>query len=754
MRAFDHGVKHVLLRRRLVLAVHVGCLFLIYSGWCAADENSQAPLRVLVLYDEGRDLKGLDLVKEGFETTLLAETERPVEFYHEYLDASRFQEEEHHILFADYLKTKYAKMRLDLVVPVIHTRMSLASHIPRDLFPDVPIVFASSPASRAETITPVSMMTGVLFRIDAVKGLKTALAVRPQTRRVIVVAGPDKVHSKSIAGIVDTASSHPGIAFEYWTDRTGPQILDAAASLPRDSLVYYLELYRDSEGASYLPWQFGQSLAEAASVPVFGVWESYLGTGVVGGAVVSLSSLGVETARLALRVLNSERASAIPVIDTPSVIPMFDWRAMQRWDISMADLPPGSVVRFRPPPLWETHRMLVIAGSTWTVILLIALVTLAIQRLHWRRVEAQLQQSEQQLRLVADSMPALIAYVDSGQRYLWVNKTYEDWWKQRHATMKGKHIREVLGEEGFATVRRHVEAVLAGKSVTFETIMPHPTSGPRDVLVNYVPDVAEDVVRGFFALISDITDLHHARRQAEHDRAALAHALRLSTAAELTTSLAHELNQPLNAILNNAQAGLRFLGRKAPDLKEVEEVFADIVANDKRAGDIIHRLRALLRRDLPQCEALDINDAIGDVLDILHSEVINQGVLVETDLAAHLPRVQCDRIQLQQIFINLIINAQQAMKGVQADPCTLFIKTAKDAEGRVVIHLQDTGPGIEEDMRERIFDPFKTTKAGGMGMGLTISRSIAEANNGTLWAENAPEGGARFSLAFPTGDQT
>jgi C4-dicarboxylate-specific signal transduction histidine kinase len=151
---------------------------------------------------------------------------------------------------------------------------------------------------------------------------------------------------------------------------------------------------------------------------------------------------------------------------------------------------------------------------------------------------------------------------------------------------------------------------------------------------------------------------------------------------------------------------------------------------------------------------LNINDIIGNVLNILHSEVIIQGMSIRTDLAADLPCVRGDRVQLEQVFINLIVNADHAMSGGETSPCTLFIKTSKDAEGRVVVSTQDTGPGIDEDLLERVFDPFRTTKAGGLGMGLAISRSIVEANDGRIWAENAPEGGARFHVALPAGDET
>jgi len=366
--------------------------------------------------------------------------------------------------------------------------------------------------------------------------------------------------------------------------------------------------------------------------------------------------------------------------------------------------------------------------------------------------ELALRRSEQQIRIIANSLPALIGYVDSDERYIWVNRTYEEWWQHQHHEVAGKHIREVLGDDGYAKVREHVKTVLSGKAINFETVITHPELGSREMVTNYVPDVSKGVVRGFFALIIDYTDIRHAHKQAQQDREALLHITRVSTMSELTNSLAHELNQPLTAILASAQAGQRFIQNEEPDLKEIEEIFSDIVADDKRAGDIIHRLRAFLRKDPPECKSLDINDTVTGVLDILNSEMLIRGISIRTDLATDLPEVQGDQIQLEQVFINLIINAEQAMHRVQENPRSLLIKTAKNANGGIIVYVQDTGPGIDEDMLEWIFDPFHTTKAGGIGMGLSISRSLVEANHGKIWAENALEGGARFYVTLPTGD--
>ena len=270
----------------------------------------------------------------------------------------------------------------------------------------------------------------------------------------------------------------------------------------------------------------------------------------------------------------------------------------------------------------------------------------------------------------------------------------------------------------------------------------------------YVPEWDGATVRGFFASIQDVTDLEQAKADALRSRDALAHVSRVSTMAELATSLAHELNQPLTAIMSNAQSGLKLLRMNDPDMKEIEEILSDILADDKRAADVIQRMRDFLRKDLPRRESLNINQVINGVLDILHSEVIIQGVLIKTDLVADLPCVQGDRVQLEQVLINLIINAEQAMNSIHADPCALTIKTSKDSDGNVVVCMQDSGPGIPEDIQERIFDPFLSRKANGMGMGLAISRSIVEATDGRIWAENAPGGGARFCIVLPGEDES
>ncbi len=974
------------------------------SAWCVAVEEPKGPLRVLMIFDEGPDLRALDLIEEGFESTFQGGTTRRVELYHEYLDASRFRDSEHHSLFADYLRVKYGEMELALVVPIIGARTEWASRIPRELFPSVPIVFGACMSSGAGSMPLISDMTGVMFLTDVLKGVETALVLRPRTRRVVVVAGPEGMYPDLIGRIVAAEGRYPDVVFEYWTDRSASQILESAAALPQDTTVFYIELFRDAEGASFVPWEFGRELAASASVPVFGIFESYLDTGIVGGAVVSFSSLGSEAAKKALRIINGESSSDIPVQNSPSAVQMFDWRALRRWGIPMSNLPENSIVRFCPPPLWETYRTMVVTGVTWIIVLMVSLLALITQLARRRRVEVKLReneaslslavelggvglwslnlvtgrfwltpiaramvgllnddemdierfiaavhpedrdlirqtieemtqrrqsvrieyrivlldgsvrwivsrgraysdpiasdgqsflmgvsvdvteqkaraaalaqqqafteslinglpgifylyddkwqlirwnenhqtvtgfsreemlnrhvlewfsssykekvantvrkvfeegsgaleaslllkdgsevpyvfngvcieeagesyflgmgidisgrvekeqalrQSESQLQLITEAMPTMIAHVDSDQRYLFVNQRYSDFVGMSREEIVGKRIQEVMGDDDYDVVREHVETVLSGRCDTYESII-HSSDSTRQIMqAVYVPDLEGNTVRGFFASIHDVTELTDVKADNVRARNELAHVSRVMTMGELATSLAHELNQPLTAILSNSQSGLKLSQQENPDIKEIEDICRDNVADSRRAADVIQRLRTFLQRDSQPGESLDLNAVIGGVLDILHSEVVIQGLTIETDLSADLPRVQADRVQLEQVFINLIVNAEQAMNANQMGTQRLVIKTFKDDDGAVVTYVQDDGPGIPKETLEGIFDPFVSTKADGMGMGLAISRSIIERNAGKLWAENVPGSGARFYMLLPAED--
>jgi C4-dicarboxylate-specific signal transduction histidine kinase len=217
---------------------------------------------------------------------------------------------------------------------------------------------------------------------------------------------------------------------------------------------------------------------------------------------------------------------------------------------------------------------------------------------------------------------------------------------------------------------------------------------------------------------------------------------------ELTASIAHEINQPLAAVATNASASLHWLAVQPPNLDEARQAMADAMNEANRASGVIQRLRTLLQKTPSQLQPVNVNEVIGEVLALIHRELLTGGVITRTELTPDLPTVFGDRVQLQQVMLNLIMNAIDAMSNVNDRPKRLLIKSSKDAEG-VVIEVQDSGKGLDPEEASRIFDSFFTTKPEGIGMGLSISRSIVEAHGGRLRAETVSAQGAVFQVILP-----
>jgi signal transduction histidine kinase len=238
-------------------------------------------------------------------------------------------------------------------------------------------------------------------------------------------------------------------------------------------------------------------------------------------------------------------------------------------------------------------------------------------------------------------------------------------------------------------------------------------------------------------------------RQYREMQSELAHANRVATMGQLTASIAHEIKQPIATARNNARAALNFLDKSPPDVAEVREALICIVNDADRAGDVVDRIRSLINKAPPRKEVVDLNAAILEVTALTHGEAIKTGVTVDTQLARELPRIQCDRVQLQQVMLNLIYNAIQSMRGIEDGNRELHISTVSIEPEGVCVAVRDTGYGLRPESLPRLFEPFYTTKPDGMGMGLSICRSIVEAHGGRLWATRCEPRGALFQFTIP-----
>jgi C4-dicarboxylate-specific signal transduction histidine kinase len=247
----------------------------------------------------------------------------------------------------------------------------------------------------------------------------------------------------------------------------------------------------------------------------------------------------------------------------------------------------------------------------------------------------------------------------------------------------------------------------------------------------------------------DIIEREDTRAALSQAQAQLAHIHRVTALGELTASIVHEVNQPLAAIIANAESCLRWLGHEAPRLEEVRGAVERIISDGDRASEVIRRIRALAEKSDPQKARLDLNDVLGDAIALVQGEVLRQRVSLRIELSAALPAVLGDRIQLQQVIINLAMNGIEAMAPVMDRPRELLIRSDRDAADQALVVVQDSGIGFDPDNADRLFDAFFTTRAGGMGMGLSICRSIIEAHDGRVWAACNIGPGAAFRFTLP-----
>jgi PAS domain S-box-containing protein len=355
----------------------------------------------------------------------------------------------------------------------------------------------------------------------------------------------------------------------------------------------------------------------------------------------------------------------------------------------------------------------------------------------------------QAMETVLDNVPVLISYVDAEQRYRFNNRAYRGMWGVSPAEAYGRTLREVLGEETYAAVRPHVEQALAGEPVTYEARLDFRGAGRRDVTISYVPDVGESGdVRGFFAVVSDVSAVKEGERRDREHLNELAHAGRLASVGEMATQVAHEVNQPLTAIAAYAAACLQTLGTGGDPPPALKGWLEAIEGEARRASDVIRRLRDFVRKGETRFGALDVNAVVHEVVGMVQGDARGRGVSLTLDLAPGLGLVRADRILVEQVLLNLLRNALDVLGETPPKRRHLNVST-RPAGGAVEVAVSDTGPGVPEAFRAQLFERFFTSKPGGLGMGLPISRSIVEAHGGSIRYHDHPEGGAVFRFQLP-----
>jgi len=363
-------------------------------------------------------------------------------------------------------------------------------------------------------------------------------------------------------------------------------------------------------------------------------------------------------------------------------------------------------------------------------------------------VEEQLWESELRTRAFCDNSPNLIFLKDTELRYLYVNREFER--ALRVEQIRGKRDLDLFGPEQAANFEANDLKVLeAGVPIEFEEVALH-EDGPHTSIVHKFPLLdAAGKIYAIGGIVTDITERKRSRQALQLAQEELERVARVTIMGELTASIAHEINQPLTSIVTNANACSRMLGAKSPDMKEITAAVADIAEAATHASEVISRIRMLLKKGTLEREPVYLNEIIRGVLTLTQGEILKNQIAMQTDLCAELPLVLGDRVELQQVVLNLIINGIEAMTSITNAPRKLPIRSAALEPDAVLVSVQDTGVGIDPGNMHRIFEPFFTSKLGGMGMGLAIGRSIIESHQGRLWVESQPDRGAVFQFTLP-----
>jgi PAS domain S-box-containing protein len=721
----------------------------------AADAQDTAAKRVLLISTGSRLGPGFVIVDQQILRVLHNRLSPPPEIYAENLDVFRFSPERSQKIFRDYLSEKYADAPPDLIILVFAGHAGIHAAVLEQLFPRSPIVLAGLSEEELRANQFGTAVSGVLQRTNPAATIELILRLQPEVRRVVVVGGTSQEDRQLLRRVeVASQSFKNRLDFDFWNNVSMATLRERAKTLPPNSAVLFTRMFQDAAGQVFVSSDVGRWLGEWASAPVYVLADSLVGSGAVGGSVASIEAFGQRAGELAERILSGVPPESLSFEISDTTVPMFDWRALERWHIDERRLPAGSVVRYKPPALWDEYRWHVLAALTIIVLQSLMIAALVIQRRHLSRLQLALEGNRELMDLAATA----------GELGLWSRHLTDDklW---ANAPMRalfgfgandplrfGDFLARIHPDDRPGVFAQLERCEAAGLPLQTEYRIQRPDGTERWVLWKgrAINDLGDHESRRM-GVVMDITERKKTEIELLEQRATMAHVARVAIVSELAVSLAHEINQPLTAIQSNAQAGLRLLSRESADKQELREVLNDIVQANTRAAEVIQHTRALLRKDKPlEFGSVDLLAAINDVIALVQIDAALQGVRISIKPEDNLQPARGDRVQLQQVVLNLILNALDAMETCPASERSVEVRITHESDGMLRIAISDRGSGFNSEELGRIFDPFYTTKREGLGMGLSISRSIIESHDGRLWAESNVGRGATFYFTVPT----
>jgi signal transduction histidine kinase len=607
--------------RALYCVIRVVCVAALFSASLSAAMADSK--RVLLISSYGRQFAPWNDYTGEVRAELQDQWEGPLDIYELSLMPALFGQGERD--FASYLHALFSDSRPDIILAIGAPAVSFVQRFRQSLFPATPVLLTTADQQLLQSLSAND--AAVPVNIDLAGSIENILRVLPDTTNIAVVMG-NSPHEKEVLKRRQRAFQPftDRVTFTWFNELSFNEMMTRAARLPPHSAIFWFELIVDAVGESHQGFDAMTLVRAVANAPIFSFLDAYLGKGIVGGPLISVGDVARATAHAAVRILDGETPGDVRTSPIGFGTPKFDWRELQRWNISESRLQPGSTILFQPLTAWDQYR--------WQIILIAA---------------AFLLQS---------------------------------------------------------------------------------------------------------VLIAGLAFEHRRRRNAEglarSSMGELANLNRVATAGELSASIAHEMKQPLAAMITNVGAGLRWLGAAEPNLAETRAALQNVVKDGNRAAEVIDSVRAMFKKEQTERTQLNLNDLISSVLYLLRDELQRQHIILRTNLDPRLPPVQVHRGELQQVIVNLVRNAADAMKDITYRPRVLTVKSEVQPPNDVLISVADSGTGIDPKDIDHIFDAFFTTKSNGMGMGLSICKSIIDDHGGRLWASPDLKYGSVFNISLPT----
>jgi signal transduction histidine kinase len=583
------------------------------------------PRRVLLLHSFGQHFQPWSAVAARFREELVRQSANSVDIYEASLESARLTEPFDERLIVDYLRALFNHNKVELAVAIGAPAARFFQRYRTEFFPSTPLIITAADQSTFKVDSLTANDATVPSLLELPKLLENIFQVLPDTRSIFFVIGASPLERFWVEAMRKAFQPFASKAtFEWFSDLSLEEMVRRAATLPPHSAIFYASVRVDVRGVPNEEDRALSLLRETANAPIFSYLDSNFGHGIVGGPFISTQELGRKAAEVAVRILRGEPAGSFRLPPVELGVPTFDWRELQRWNISQAKLPVGSIVQFREATAWERYRWQ-LAG-----VLLALLVQSAI--IAWLLVE----------------------------RY--------------------------------------------GRQT--------------------------------------------AQKESKHRLSQVIHLNRSAEIGALSASFAHEVRQPLAAIMMNVELAERLLPDTAKD--GLRSALADTREAAQHAIDVIGRLGMLLKpgSDTQQQE-FNLADAIADGINLLVPEATKRGITLQADGLKGPLLVRGDRTHLQQVLLNLATNGMDAMTDAASTDRTMTIQAAVQDGSLVEVSVSDSGPGIPDNKLAAVFDTFYTTKTQGTGLGLSIARTIVEAYGGKIWAENRPSGGAVLRFTLP-----